>query len=113
METKLYTLHAHPKADGLEIVGEPGWLAAVPPLWALYEGLWLTLAAQCAVLVLAALWVPIALGTVYLGMILITVLDGNSVHRLELRLRGWREVGCVVAGTEEGAEELYLSGAVQ
>jgi hypothetical protein len=110
MEMQLFTVHTHPRADGIEVVGEPGWLAAVPPLWALYEGLWLTLAAQIAALAAIAWLAPLGVGFVYVAFVLIAVFDGNAVQRFELRLRGWREVACVEARTAEGAEELYLTG---
>ncbi|GMG82520.1 hypothetical protein LNKW23_17330 [Paralimibaculum aggregatum] len=113
MENRLYTLHRHARSGDLEVVGEPGWLAVIPPLWALYEGLWLTLGLQAAFLA-AVFWLaPLALSAAYLALVLITVFDGNMFHRLELRLRGWREVGCVEAQTPEGAEELFLKGALQ
>ncbi len=110
METQLYTIHRHGRSGEIEVVGEPGWLAVVPPLWALYEGLWLILAVQIGLIGLAAAFVPVAAGTVYLALVLLTVFDGNSFQRVELRLRGWRVVAAVEAGTPEGAEERFLTG---
>ncbi len=109
METQLFTVHRHRTSGEIEVVGEPGALAVVPPLWALYEGLWLALTAQILAIGAAAVFVPAAGGLVYLALILLTVLDGNSLHRLELRLRGWEMVDTVEAGTPEGAEEIFLT----
>ncbi len=110
METQIFTLHRNPRTGEIEAVGEPGALAVVPPLWAMYEGLWLTLLAQILLLAAAALYVPLGVGTVYLGLVLLTVFDGNSIHRLELMIAGWQSLGIVEARTAEGAEELFLRG---
>ncbi|MEL6218733.1 MAG: hypothetical protein AAFR79_09740 [Pseudomonadota bacterium] len=110
MEFAIYTVHAHPKADHLETVGEASKLAAVPPLWAAYEGLWITLGALLALYAAVAVFVPLAFGAVFFGTVLIAAFDGGSLHRLELRLRGWREVGIVEAGSHEAAEELFVTG---
>jgi hypothetical protein len=113
MDGRLYTIHTHPRRDGLEVVGETGWLSVIPPLWALYEGLWVNLAVQIAALAAVGAFAPLGLGTLYLALVLITAFDGATLQRLELRLLGWREAACVEAGTPEGAEELFLTGRAE
>lgn len=110
MQLGLYTVHSHRKADHLETVGEASWLSFFPPLWALHEGLWITLAGLLALYAAAIALVPLGFGAVYLASAVIVGLDGASVQRLELWLRGWREVATVSAASHEAAEELYVTG---
>ncbi|MEM6677250.1 MAG: hypothetical protein AAF675_05185 [Pseudomonadota bacterium] len=112
METDLYTIHARGTDDGnIRIVGDGRHaLAVVPPVWALWRGLWLVLLAEMALLGAVLWFAPLAAGTVYFGLILITLLEGASLERAELRLRGWREIAIAEARSEEGAEEAYRTG---
>jgi len=104
----LYTIHAR---DGdLRVVGEAGALAAIPPLWALWQGLWLGCLAMILALLAVAALKPLAGGALWLGLIALVWTEGASLARLEWRLRGWREVGVALADSEEGAEELHLTG---
>ena len=106
---ELYTIHA--RGQGLRVVGDAaGPLAAIPPLWALWQGLWITLIVMIAVLAGVAALKPAAGGAVWLGLIALVWTEGATLTRIELRLRGWREVGVAQADSEEGAEELYLTG---
>jgi hypothetical protein len=111
MRTRLYTLH-HKGGDDIRAVADRfDWLAAtLPPLWAVWHGLWLTLAVQAVLIGLAALWSPLAALPVYYGIAAIVGFEGGAVRRAELGLRRWREVGVVEAGSPEGAEELFLRG---
>lgn len=110
METQLYTLHTHPKHAETRVVGEGSWLAVIPPLWAAWEGYWLTALAMVAAMILALVLHPLGMPFVYAALAYIAYGDGGTLGRLELRLRGWREVGAVEARSPEGAEELYQKG---
>ncbi|MEM9765530.1 MAG: hypothetical protein AAF968_24030 [Pseudomonadota bacterium] len=112
METVLYTIHARDGFDEkLRIVGDGRHpLGVIPPLWALWRGCWIVLVTEIALLALVAVTVPLAFGTVYVGLLFLTILEGSTLERLELRLRGWREVAVTEARTEEGAEEDYRAG---
>ncbi|MEM9146432.1 MAG: hypothetical protein AAGC57_09555 [Pseudomonadota bacterium] len=110
MELALYSVHVHPRAGHIETVGEPPKIAFLPPLWALYEGLWLTLAVLVALYAATVVFVPLALSAVVFGTVLICGFDGGTLQRVELRLRGWREVATVEAASHEAAEELYVTG---
>lgn len=115
MEPRLYTVHL---ADGAEprFVDDGFSILAliVPPVWAIWHGLWITLGAIVAVGVGAAMLAvfinPIAASPINLGLGLVLAFEGGAIARWELGLRGWREAGVVEAVTEEGAEELFLSG---
>jgi hypothetical protein len=111
METLVYTLH-HKERRDIRAVGDRFSLLAMalPPVWALVHGLWLTLLAQGALLWLASLWSPLAMSPVFSGIAAILAFEGGAIERIELRLRGWRELGIVEARSPEGAEELYLRG---
>ncbi len=76
----------------------------------MWHGLWITAAAVAMLLGAAAAVSPFAVLAVLCGVGLILALEGASVIRAELRLRGWREAGCVEARSEAGAEELFLTG---
>ncbi|MGF1501455.1 MAG: hypothetical protein ACFBSD_06535 [Paracoccaceae bacterium] len=110
METQIYTLHSRGDPNDIEAVGEASWLAGVPPLWALANGLWVSLVVMTAVLVFVAANKPFGFGLTYLGLAAICLMEGGALTRAEMRLRGWRQVGVVEARTPEGAIELYLKG---
>jgi len=110
MKTRLYTIHTRADRADPRVVGDIGWSAVIPPLWALLNGLWISLAAMLALLAGVALLQPLATGAAYLALVAIATLDGDAVERAELRLLGWREAGAVEAGSAAGAEELYLRG---
>ena len=111
METRLYTVHHKGSGDIRVIADRFDWFAlALAPLWALWHGLWITLAVQVLLVALAALWAPSAALVVFYGLAVIAGFEGGAVRRAELRLRRWREAGVVEARSPEGAEELYLRG---
>ena len=111
MQTRSYTVHHKGREDLRAVADRFDWLAAtLPPLWAVWHGLWLTLAAQVALIGLAALWSPLAVLPVYSGIAAILSFESGAVHRTELKLRRWREAGVVEARSPEGAEELFLRG---
>ena len=111
MQTRLYTVHHKGGDDTRTVADRFDWLAAIlPPLWAVWHGLWITLAVQAVLIGLAALWSPLAMLPVYSGIVAICGFEGGAVHRAELRLRRWREAGVVEARSPEGAEELFLRG---
>jgi hypothetical protein len=111
MQTRLYTLHHKPGEDIRAVADRFDWLAAIlPPLWAVWHGLWLTLAGQAALVAAAAAWSPLAALPAYFGIAAILAFEGGALHRTELRLRRWREAGVVEARSPEGAEELFLRG---
>ncbi|MHA1528206.1 MAG: DUF2628 domain-containing protein [Alphaproteobacteria bacterium] len=111
METRLYTVHHKGTGDVRVVADRFDWLAlALPPLWAVWHGLWITLAGQVLLVALAALWSPVAAAVVFYGLAAILGFEGGAVRRAELSLRRWREAGVVEARSPEGAEELYLRG---
>ena len=111
METRLYTVH-HKGSCDIRVVADrfDGFALALAPLWAVWHGLWITLAVQVLLVALAALWAPSAALVVFYGLAVIAGFEGGAVRRAELRLRRWREAGVVEARSPEGAEELYLRG---
>ncbi len=111
METRLYTVH-HKGSGNIRVIADRfDWFAlALAPLWAVWHGLWITLAVQVLLVALAALWAPSAALVVFYGLAVIAGFEGGAVRRAELRLRRWREAGVVEARSPEGAEELYLRG---
>lgn len=121
MRATLYTIHTRRGRDdrlppeagssGIVCVGERHHpLGAIPPLWAAWRGLWVTVAVELAVLLAALWWVPAMASTLYLGLLALTYYESDSIERAELRLRGWEEVGATIARSEEGAEQDYLEG---
>ncbi|MCH8951439.1 MAG: hypothetical protein IID49_04805 [Proteobacteria bacterium] len=111
METRLYTVR-HKGSGEIRAIADRfdrfDWFdLAPPPLWAVWHGLWITLAALVA---LAALWSPLALAPVVSGIAAILGFEGGAVRRAELGPRRWREAGVVEARSPEGAEELFLRG---
>ncbi len=111
METRLYTVH-HKGSGEIQVIADrfDGFAFLLPPLWAVWHGLWITLAVQVLLVALAALWAPSAALVVFYGLAVIAGFEGGAVRRAELRLRRWREAGVVEARSPEGAEELYLRG---
>ena len=83
MATRLYTLH-HKGFGETRVIADrfDGFALALPPLRAVWHGLWITLAGQVLAVALAALRSPVAAAVV------------------------------VEARSPEGAEELYLGGEV-
>ncbi|MGF1551600.1 MAG: hypothetical protein ACFBWO_03745 [Paracoccaceae bacterium] len=112
METTLYTIHAHKDGrDHLRLVGDGKHpLGAIPPLWAIWRGLWITAGVEAVVLLALLILAPAILGTVYFGLVALTMLEGSTIERTELWARGWREVGLTEARSEEGAEDTYRQG---
>lgn len=82
---------------------------AMPWLWAMVEGLWITGTALLALFVALPFLGP-AGSIAWLALALIAGLEGGSLIRLELRLLGWKEAALALAATSEGAEELWLEG---
>ncbi len=113
METRLYTVHHKGSGEVRAVADRFDWFAlALSPLWAVWHGLWITLAGQVLLVALAALWSPLAALAVFYGLAAILGFEGGAVRRAELRLRRWREVGVIEARSPEGAEVLYLWGDV-
>ncbi len=111
METAFYTIHSRGRANELHAVGDVRHkLGILPPVWALWRGLWITLAGMLVLLGATAMVQPFLVSWMWLGLATLAILEGSAIERLELRLRGWREVGLVEARTPEGAEELFLTG---
>ncbi|HUF86020.1 MAG TPA: DUF2628 domain-containing protein [Thermohalobaculum sp.] len=110
MRTRPYTVHE--KKGEVRVVTDRFdiFALALPPLWAIWHGLWLTLASHAALIGLAFAWSPIGPIVVEIGVALILGFEGGAVRRAELRLRGWREAGVVEARSAAGAEELFLRG---
>ncbi len=108
---RLYTVH-HKGSGDIRVVADrfDGFALALPPLWAVWHGLWITLVVQVLLVALAALWAPSAALVVFYGLAVIAGFEGGAVRRAELRLRRWREASVVEARSPEGAEELYLRG---
>lgn len=111
METHLYTIHRKGER-GMRFVCDrfDAFALLAAPLWIVWHGLWLTGVALLVVLFAMAVVAPYALFPVIAGAALIFAMEGGSVIRAELRLRGWREAGVVEARSEAGAEELYVTG---
>lgn len=111
METNLYTIHRKGER-GMRVVGDGFSLLALLlwPAWVLWHGLWITAGAAVVLMAASVAATPFAVLVVSSGASLVFALEGASVIRAELRLRGWREAGCVEARSEAGAEELYLTG---
>jgi hypothetical protein len=111
MGTHLYTVHR--KGDrGMRVVGDRfSFLALLLlPIWLIWEGLWIAGLAIIVLLIGAAIVSPVAISPLLYGLAAICAFEGASVIRAELALRGWREAAVVEARTDEGAEELYLTG---
>lgn len=113
MEIGLFTVH-HKNGEDLRAITDRRDIFALlfPPIWMLWHRLWFSLLAMITGFVLIGLLYPPAAAPVMYGLAVILAFEGASFKRLELKLRGWREVATVQAATEEGAEELYLSGRV-
>ncbi|MFQ5566366.1 MAG: hypothetical protein ACE5EU_08390 [Paracoccaceae bacterium] len=111
METRLYTVHHKGSGDIRVIADRFDWFAfLLPPFWAVWHGLWITLAGQVLAVAVAALWSPLAVLPVFAGLTAILGFEGAAVRRAELGLRRWRRAGVVEARSPEGAEELFLRG---
>ncbi|MFK7942173.1 MAG: DUF2628 domain-containing protein [Paracoccaceae bacterium] len=115
METRLWTVHRKGKgtsADRLDFIGDGFsiFALALPPIWAIWNGAWLTLVAIFVLAGAAAAYHPLAASPMMYGIGFILALEGSEIRRWERRLFGWREVSVVEARTIEGAEELWLTG---
>jgi hypothetical protein len=111
MEQRLYTVHIQDGSEPRFIDDAFSVMALiVPPIWAAWNGLWITLGVVLVLSVSAALINPLAASPVNFGLGLILALEGGAIARWELRFLGWREAGVVEAATEEGAEERFLTG---
>ena len=111
METVFYTVHSRGRPNEVLVVADRKHkLGVLPPVWALWRGLWIAFVAIVALLAAALLFQPLIFSTLWLGLAVLATLEGAAVERLELRLRGWREVGLVEARSDEGAEELFMTG---
>ena len=111
METAIYTILSRGRPNELCAVGDGKHkLGILPPVWALWRGLWITFVLMVALLAATAALHPLMVSWTWLGLAMLSILEGSAAERLELRLRGWREVGVVEARSPEGAEELFLTG---
>ena len=84
----------------------------LPVIWVLWNRLWGTFCAIVLILVAVALISPLGVSPVMYGIALILALEGGEIRRIEHTFFGWKQVGLVEAGSEEGAEELFLNGQV-
>ncbi|MEO1493244.1 MAG: DUF2628 domain-containing protein [Pseudomonadota bacterium] len=111
METRLWTIHDNGSGDLKFVADEFSWLALVlTPVWAIWNGYWITLAVYIGLVGIAGGINPLAASPVAYGLALILAFDGAEIIRAELSMRGWIERGSVEARTEEGAEELFVTG---
>lgn len=110
MQARVWTVHRRLEQTRFVGDGFAIWALIVPPVWALWHGMWLTLVAMIVLMALATAYNPLAGSPVMYGIGLILALDGSEIRRLELHLRGWREAAAVEARTIEGAEELWIEG---
>ncbi len=111
MATRLYTAH-HKGSGETRVIADrfDRFALLLPPLRAVWHGLWTMLAGQVLPVALAALRSPVAAAAVFTGLAAILGFEGGAVRRAEPRLRRWREAGAVEARSPEGAEEPYLGG---
>ena len=113
MERRIYTVQGNGSRDFEAITDKfDPFALALPPLWLLWHGLWFSLGAMILICVAAFLAFPASLPPVLYGLAALLGFEGGSVRRTELSLRGWRIVATVEAGSEAGAEEVYLTGRV-
>lgn len=113
MELSVYTIHSRPGRDLKAIPDRFDWFALLlPVIWALWHRLWGVFCAIILILLAVALISPLGVSPAMYGIALILAFEGGEIRRLEHKFFGWREVGLVQAGSEEGAEELYLNGQV-
>jgi len=113
MRRRIYTVHHRPGRE-LEVIADAFSLLAllVPVVWAIWHRAWVTLGVVIVFPALVGLADPGAAAPVFWGIAVLLALEGGAVRRAELSLWSWQEVGCVLAATEEGAEELFVSGQV-
>ena len=111
MATTTWSVHHLPGRD-LEVVPDARSLFAFffPWIWAGWYRCWVTLAVMIVLPLAVGLASPLGAAPVLYGTAIIAALESASIRRAELALRGWHEVGTVLAASPEGAEELYLSG---
>lgn len=109
MQTTTWSIHHLPGRD-LEAVPDRRELLALffPWIWAAWHRCWVTLALMIVLPVAVGLASPFGALPVVYATAIIAAFEGASLRRAELALRGWHEVGTVLAATPEGAEELYL-----
>lgn len=114
MEARVWTVHAR-GPDEVEAVadGFSFFALAIPLLWAVWYRCWVTIVGMMILSVLAGAWSVYAVAPVMYGIAAILAFEGATFRRLELRMRGWRQVAIVEAASPEGAEEAFLTGAVQ
>ncbi|MEM1300598.1 MAG: DUF2628 domain-containing protein [Pseudomonadota bacterium] len=109
MEMRLWTVHR--KGEEVRFIpdGFSIFALALPPVWVIWHGAWITLIATLVLAGAAAMYNPLAASPVMYGIGLILAFEGAQIRRWEMRLRGWQEVSVVQAQTVEGAEELWLA----
>ena len=113
METSVYTVHTKPGQDLIAISdGFSLFALAFPIIWALWHRLWGVFCAIILIMLAVALIAPLGVAPAMYGVALILAFEGGEIKRLERGFFGWQEVGMVQAGSEEGAEELFLNGQV-
>lgn len=111
METRLWTVHENGEGDLRFVADRFSWFALLlTPIWAIWNGYWITLAFYFGLIAIAAGINPLAASPVAQGLGLILAFEGAEAARAELSMRGWIEKGSVEARSEEGAEDLFLSG---
>lgn len=116
--SRLFTVHLPDRADPARaalIDDRWRWGAFVfPALWALWNGRWIAalgfLACIGAAGALAAAGQPVAAAALDLAVRLAAGFEGGALSRLDLSMRGWRDLGAVDA---EDAEEAELRWCAQ
>lgn len=111
MELSVYSVH-HKPGQHLEVIADrfDVFALALPLIWAIWHGLWVTLLILAATMGLAWFYSPAAPVIIMYAVGLIFAFESGAVRRLELRLKGWKDRGTVQAATPEGAEEAFLNG---
>ncbi|SEA16224.1 DUF2628 domain-containing protein [Rubrimonas cliftonensis] len=114
--SRLFTVHLPERADPARAVlieDRWRWTAfALPLLWALWNRRWLLalalLAAGAGTAALAMTGGPAAAAAVDLAVRLAMGFEAGAASRLELRLRGWRDLGGVTADSADAAALRWL-----
>jgi hypothetical protein len=116
---RFYTVHApsgDPQPDRFAFVKDGfSWPAFfVPILWILWHRMWLTLIGYI-IFVLVIAWIGRLAGDPYVTMAaiagaIILGFEGNTIRRLSLENRGWRDIGESFGRNLEEAEARFFSG---
>ena len=112
----IYSVFERPNEIAPTVVPEKfSWFAAVlPPVYALYHGLWLGLLAYVVAvvaIVAASLWLGGEAGFwLYVLLVLLIGFEAAGLRRAKLRAKGWSYRSDVVAGAADLAQRDWLVG---